>query len=66
MISVREVIYSMQKIRYDEPVFLENKETDWAYVMLEYNPELAITSIIIHNAVVYTVAIYCIRKQSKR
>lgn len=60
-----ELIYP-QESRYDESMFLENKEIDWAYVTLGENPELTIISIIIHNAVVYTIAVYLIRKWSNR
>lgn len=55
-----------QENRYDESMFLENKEIDLAYIMLGENPELTIISIIIHNAVVYSIAVYLIRKWSNR
>jgi hypothetical protein len=60
-----ELIYP-QESRYDESMFLENKEIDWAYIMLGENPELTIISIIIHNAVAYSIAVYLIRKWSNR
>lgn len=60
-----ELIYP-QESRYDESMFLENKEIDWAYVMLGENPELTIISIIIHNAIAYVIAVYVIRKWSNR
>ena len=64
--GITEAINPMQDIRYDESVMLQNTEIDWTYVMLGDNPELVITTIIIHNAIVYAVAVYCIRKWSNR
>lgn len=49
-----------------EKLVLENQEINWEYVMLGENPEVTITTIIINQAIVYAVAVYLIRRWSKK
>ena len=52
---------------FDEEKFiLENKGIDWEYAILGENPTLTITSMIIYQAVVLAVAVYLIRRWSKK
>jgi hypothetical protein len=50
---------------YDN-LFLENQEIDWGYALLGENPEAAIASLIIYHAVAYALAVYLIRRWSKK
>jgi len=49
-----------------EKLVLENQEINWEYAMLGENPEVTIVAIIINQAVVFAVAVYLIRRWSKR
>lgn len=49
-----------------EKLVLENQEINWEYVMLGENPEVTIAAIIINQAVVFAVAVYLIRRWSKK
>ena len=49
-----------------ENLVLENQEINWEYAMLGENPEVTITTIIINQAIVYAVAVYLIRRWSKK
>ena len=50
---------------YDE-IFLENQEIDWSYAILGSNPNAAIVSIVIYHVVAYALAIFLIRRWSKK
>jgi len=64
LMGITESIHPTQNIWYDESTILEDQEIDLGHVILGDNPELTIISIVIHNAIVYAVAVYCIRKWS--
>ena len=51
---------------YNEKIFSETGSFDWGYALLGSNPELSITSILIHNAIAYVIAVYLIRRWSKK
>lgn len=51
---------------YDEKLFLENQEIDWGYVFLGGNPEITIATMVITQGIVIGVAVYIIRKWSKK
>lgn len=51
---------------YNQKIFLENQKIDWEYAILGDNPENAIASFVIHNIVAYALAVYLIRRWSKK
>ena len=51
---------------YNEKVFSETTGFDWGYAILGQNPELGIASILVHNAFAYLIAVYLIRRWSKK
>ena len=51
---------------YNEKIYSEINGYDWSYAVLGNNPELAIASMIIHNAIAYVIAVYLIRRWSKK
>ena len=62
---VSSVINPMDEI--DETrIISENQEIDWNYVFLGDNPEAAIASFVINQGVVIAVAIFLIRRWSKK
>ena len=50
---------------YDK-MFLENQEIDWGHIILGDEPEVAIASWIIYQGIVYALAVYLIRRWSKK
>ena len=50
---------------YDK-IFLENQEMDWGYAFLGNNPNAAIASMVIYHVVAYALAIFLIRRWSKK
>ena len=50
---------------YDK-MFLETQEIDWGYIILGDEPEVAIASWIIYQGIVYALAVYLIRRWSKK
>ena len=51
---------------YNEKVYSEINGFNWNYAILGSNPELSIASIIIHNTIAYVLAVYLIRRWSKK
>ncbi|MCE2614652.1 MAG: hypothetical protein LVO36_01970 [Nitrosopumilus sp. (ex Thoosa mismalolli)] len=51
---------------YNEKVFSEETGFDWNYAIFGNNPELTILTIIIHNGIAYAIAVYLIRRWSKK
>ena len=49
-----------------EKLVLENQEINWGYAILGENPELTITITIIYNVIAYALAVYLIRRWSKK
>jgi len=65
--TITSVINPMPEIdEYDEKLFLENQEIDWGYVFLGNNPEVAIALMVINQGIVLAIAVYVIRKWSKK
>jgi hypothetical protein len=65
--TITSVINPMPEIdEYDEKLFLKNQEIDWSYVFLGDNPEVAIASMVINQGIVLVIAVYVIRKWSKK
>ncbi|MDH3656838.1 MAG: hypothetical protein OEM77_01710 [Nitrosopumilus sp.] len=62
---VSSVINPMDEI--DETrIISENKEIDWNYVFLGDNPAAAVASFVINQGVVIAVAVFLIRRWSKK
>ena len=51
---------------YNEKVFSETTGFDWNYALLGSNPELSIITIIVHNTIAYVIAVFLIRRWSKK
>ncbi len=51
---------------YNEKVYSETMGFDWDYALLGSNPELSIATMIICNAIAYVIAVYLIRRWSKK
>ena len=49
-----------------DKILLENQEINWEYVFLGENPELSIVTTIIYQAVAFGLAVYLIRRWSKK
>jgi hypothetical protein len=65
--TITSVINPMPEIdEYDEKLFLDNEEINWSYVFLGENPEVAIASMVITQGIVIGVAVYIIRRWSKK
>ncbi len=64
---VTSAINPMPEIdEYNDKLILENKEIDWSYVFLGENPEVAIATTIMYQAIVVAIAVYLIRRWSKQ
>ena len=65
--TITSAINPMPEIdEYDEKLFLENQEIDWGYVFLGNNPEVSIASMVINQGIVLVIAVYVIRRWSKK
>lgn len=65
--GLQMIIYPFEENSiYNEKVFSETTGFDWGYAMLGPNPELGIASIIIHTVITYAIAVYLIRRWSKK
>ncbi len=51
---------------YDQKVFSEETGFDWGYAVLGGSPELTIGALIVHTAIAYAIAVYLIRRWSKK
>ena len=51
--------------RYDL-ILLENQEINWEYVFFGEDPGRVIASLVIYQAIVYALAVYLIRRWSKK
>lgn len=51
---------------YDQKLLLDDPEIDWSYAVLGGEPEYAITLILIQNVIGYALAVYLIRRWSKK
>ena len=51
---------------YNERVFSEETGFDWGYAILGNNPETSILATIIHTGIGYAIAVYLIRRWSKK
>ncbi len=61
------VVYPISEINgYDQKLLLDNQEIDLGYAILGDDPITAITLIVIQNAVGYSLAVYLIRRWSKK
>ena len=49
-----------------DKLILENQEINWEYAILGENPEVTIATTIIYHAVAFAVAVYLIRRWSKK
>ena len=64
---IQMIIYPFEETSvYNEKIFAETTGIDWSYAILGQNPELGIASIIVHNAIAYAIAVYLIRRWSKK
>jgi len=51
---------------YAQKLVLDSQEIDWGYAILGNNPENAVVTFVIQNVVGYALAVYLIRKWSKK
>lgn len=51
---------------YNDKIFSEETGFDWNYAILGSNPGPTILTIIIHNGIAYGIAVYLIRRWSKK
>ncbi len=51
---------------YDQKVFSEETGFDWGYAVLGSSPELTIYGLIVHTAITYAIAVFLIRRWSKK
>jgi len=49
-----------------EKLMLDNQEINWEYVILGENPEVTIAITIIYHAIAFAIAVYLIRRWSKK
>jgi hypothetical protein len=49
-----------------EKLVLEIQEINWEYAILGENPELTIATTIIYHVIAYALAVYLIRRWSKK
>ncbi len=61
------VVYPMSEIEeYDQRLFFENQEIDWGYVALGDNYDNVIITLVIQMTVAFSLAVYLIRRWSKK
>jgi len=61
------MVYPMSEIdEYDQRLFLENQEIDWGYAAFGDNLENVIITIVIQMIVAYSLAVFLIRRWSKK
>jgi len=66
MSLISSVVNPMPDSFDEEKFVLENNEINWEYAILGESPILTIASMIIYQAVVLAVAVYLIRRWSKK
>ncbi len=49
-----------------EKLMLDNQEINWEYAILGENPEVTIAITIIYHAIAFAIAVYLIRRWSKK
>ena len=59
-------IYPLGQPNDIDKIMLENQEIDWSYMFLGENTEAGIASWIIYQGIVYALAVYLIRRWSKK
>ena len=65
--SIQSFVYPFDETStYNEKIYSEINGFDWNYAILGSNPDLGILNIIIHHAIAYVIAVYLIRRWSKR
>ena len=61
------VVFPIYEIdEYDQRLLLDNQEIDWGYAAFGDNPENGIISFVIQMIVAYSLAVYLIRRWSKK
>ena len=61
------VLHPMPEMdEYEQKLLLENQEIDWGYAFLGDNPENGIIAFVIQMTVAYALAVYLIRRWSKK
>ena len=64
---IQMVVYPFEEDSiYSAKVFSEETGFNWGYALLGENTELGISLIIVHSAITYAIAVYLIRRWSKR
>ena len=65
--GIQMVVYPFEEDPiYTEKVFSQETGFDWGYAILGQNQELGILMIVLHSAVTYAIAVYLIRRWSKK
>lgn len=64
---IQSIVYPLDETPiYNERIYSEINGVDWNYAILGSNPDLGILNIIIHHTIAYVIAVYLIRRWSKR
>lgn len=66
MSLISSVVNPMADTRDEEKLLLDNQEINWEYAMWGENPEGAILTAIIYQAILWALAVYLIRRWSKQ
>ena len=65
--AIQMIVYPFEEDSiYSTKVFSEETGFNWGYALLGQNPELGISLIVVHSAITYAIAVYLIRRWSKR
>ena len=65
--GIQMIIYPFEEDPvYNEKIFSETTGFDWEYAILGPTPELGIFSIVMHTAITYAIAVYLIRRWSRK
>ena len=64
---IQMVVYPFEEDSiYTAKVFSEETGMDWGYAILGQTPELGISLIIFHSTITYAIAVFLIRRWSKK
>ena len=66
MSLISSVVNPIPDTYNEDKLLLENQEINWEYAILGENPSLAIATTVIYQAITLAVAVYLIRRWSRR
>ncbi len=65
--GIQMVVYPFEEDSiYTAKVYSEETGFNWEYAILGQTPELGISMIVLHSAITYVIAVYLIRRWSKK